>query len=255
MKIMRLLAFFLFTIFSFQCFAQEKKVIFLPDSIALSFTKIPAGTFMMGSPEQEEGRDKDESPMTQVHIEKAFYLGTFEVTQKQWLAIMHYNPSTFKNHINHLDCPIETVSWQECQIFIKKLNDLGIGTFRLPTEAEWEYACRAGTKTAYYWGDENKPWVVNKLAWINSRSMALTHTVGEKPPNPWGLFDMAGNVWEWTSTTYSNYESIPKNENLKVFRGGSWFDFEKSQRSANRHKHEMHEKFSTIGFRIVLEDE
>ncbi|MEL7118633.1 MAG: formylglycine-generating enzyme family protein [Bacteroidota bacterium] len=249
---MRILLPFLF-IFSVAK-GQETQLFYLPDSVTIEFVKIPGGTFLMGSPFDETGRDKDEAPQHEVSI-KEFWLGTYEVTQTQWLCVMGYNPSTFKQKIDHLSYPVETVSWSETQAFIDKLNQLGIGSFRLPTEEEWEYACRAGSQTAYYWGEYKNEWMLNQYAWMNSRSMATSHVVGKKPPNDWGLYDMSGNVWEWTSTAYHPYGEATQNDNLKVFRGGSWFDFGKSQRSANRHKHRIDEKFSTIGLRLVWEYE
>ena len=235
-------------------YSQTTQSLWLPDSVEIQFTEIASGAFLMGSPVDEEGRDKDESPQREIEL-GSFWMGTFEVTQAQWLSVMGYNPAVFKQKVNHLSFPVEMVSWQECMIFIQKLNKLGMGTFRLPTEEEWEYACRAGTETHYYWGDFKGEWHVSKQAWINSRSMGTTHPVGSKPPNPWGLYDMAGNVWEWTSTTYGKYDGTTENDSLKVFRGGSWFDFAKSQRSANRHKHRLDEKYSTIGLRLVWRDE
>lgn len=245
-------------LFSFICFyfsftfafAQETKTLFLPDSVAIQFSKIPSGEFLMGSPLEEANRDKDEAPQQKVTVE-SYWIGTFEVTQKQWLAVMGYNPSIFKQKVNHLDFPVETVTWLECQAFIEKLNQLGMGSFRLPTEEEWEYACRAGTTSAYYWGEYENEWKVTTMAWINSRSMATTNPVGTKPANPWGLYDMIGNVWEWTNTSYAKYGEQASNDSLKVFRGGSWFDFGNSQRSANRHKHRIDERYSTIGLRLV----
>ncbi len=234
--------------------SPEKRSISLGEGVEISFVAVPAGTFLMGSPAAEKGRDPDESPQHEVQV-AAFFIGVTEVTQAQWLAVMGYNPSTFQQTPTHLSHPVETVSWQECQAFIKKLNRLGKGTFRLPTEAEWEYACRAGTTTSYYWGEVDGDWEIYPRAWINSRSMATTHPVGTKPSNPWGLYDMAGSVWEWTSTAYHRYGEEPGNPDQMVFRGGSWFDFGKSQRSANRHRHGIEQKYTSIGLRLVWSDE
>ncbi|RMG74760.1 MAG: formylglycine-generating enzyme family protein [Bacteroidetes bacterium] len=226
----------------------------LPGAPPLSFTRIPAGSFLMGSPEDEAGRDGDESPQREVTFSAAFYLGTFEVTQAQWLAVMGENPAQFQHTPQHLQHPVETVSWADCQEFIYRLQRLGLGLFRLPTEAEWEYACRASTTTRFYWGDDPEEWQSHQYGWINSRSHAATHVVGIKQPNPWGLYDMAGNVWEWCQDTYAPYDGSPaRRDTLKVFRGGSWYDFIQSQRSANRHKHGLHERFPAIGLRLVLE--
>ena len=229
------------------------RTVFLPDSKPLHFQFISAGQFTMGSPESEPGRDRDEGPQKKVDIETGFYLGTYEVTQQQWLSVMHYNPAVFKHRANHLQFPVESVSWSEVQLFLEQLNCMGLGHFRLPTEAEWEYACRAGTDTRFYWGEEEN-WTVHRNAWANSRSMAEIHPVGEKPPNPWGLYDMSGNVWEWTSDKYQPYdESRPPVDSLRVFRGGSWFDFENAVRCANRHKHGTAQWYPAIGLRLVYE--
>ena len=231
-------------------FAQETKTLFLPDSVAIMFKAVPAGEFIMGSLAGELHRDNDEAPRTKVYV-PSFWMGIHEVTQKQWLAVMRYNPSVFTHKADHLEYPVESVTWLECEAFIEKLNQLGMGTFRLPSEEEWEYACRAGTDTAYYWGDYENERKITTKAWINSRSMATTNPVGKKPANPWGLYDMSGNVWEWTSTSYAKYGQEAKTDSLKVFRGGSWFDFGNSQRSANRHKHKINEKYTSIGLRLV----
>ncbi|MEM7659045.1 MAG: formylglycine-generating enzyme family protein [Bacteroidota bacterium] len=227
----------------------------LPGGDSLAFQWVLPGSFWMGSPEVELDRDGDESPQQEVEIEQGFYLGTFEVTQGQWQAVMGKNPAIFQQGADHLQRPVESVSWKDCQRFIDRLNQLGLGFFRLPTEAEWEYACRAGTKTRFYWGDDSTGSQVHQHAWANSRSMAITHPVGQKPPNPWGLYDMIGNVWEWCADPYARYGQAPRTDSLRVFRGGSWYDFAKSQRSANRHKHGWNERYPAIGLRLVLEKE
>jgi formylglycine-generating enzyme required for sulfatase activity len=197
-----------------------------------------------------------------VTLAQGFYLGTYEVTQAQWAFVMGENPSVFQNLETSLRHPIEFVSWNECQNFISRLNSMGRGTFRLPTEAEWEYACRAGTQSPYYWGEQMAESGRSDYTWANSRSFAQTHPVGRKKPNPWGLYDMSGNVWEWCQDWYGPYlnreQMDPKGPDagtLKVFRGGSWYDFHESHRSANRHKHAPNERYAAIGLRLVLENE
>ena len=234
-------------------FQGQNETLYLAGGIALSFTRIPSGNYWMGSKEMEAGRDPDESPRQKVIIEQDFYLGTYEITQEQWQSVMGENPAIFQQNPDHKKHPVENVSWNDCQIFLDTLNTLGIGFFRLPTEKEWEYACRAGTESRFYWGDDPEEWKAHKFGWINSRSMASPHPVGQKHPNPWGLYDMSGNVWEWCQDSYARYGQLPKTDTLKVFRGGSWYDFAKSQRSANRHKHGWNERFPAIGLRIVLE--
>ncbi len=237
------------------------RVIPVSDGVALKFKWIPPGRFMMGSPAEEPHRDGDEGPQHLVKISKGFYLGLYEVTQRQWEAMMGSNPAIFQQGNDNLDRPVESVSWNDVQKFIDLLNTKGFGNFRLPTEAEWEYACRAGTETPYYWPNPDD-WIIHQYAWCNSRSFATPHPVGEKIPNPWGLYDMSGNVWEWCQDWYSPYtegmDTDPKGPpsgTEKVFRGGSWFDFPNSQRSANRHRHGIDKGYTAIGFRLVLEEE
>jgi formylglycine-generating enzyme required for sulfatase activity len=145
-----------------------------------------------------------------VTISSAYYLQTTEVTQGQWKKVMGSNPSKFKNCGD--DCPVEQVSWSDVQVFIRKLNSQeGTDKYRLPTEAEWEYACRAGTTTAYSFGDNESD--LGDYGWYHGNSGNRTHPVGQKRPNPWGLYDVHGNVWEWTQTEEGS---------RRVFRGGSW---------------------------------
>jgi formylglycine-generating enzyme required for sulfatase activity len=247
--------------------------VYFPGDLPVQFRLIPRGTFMMGSePEDAIGaagqeHERDESPMHQVTISKDFYLGVYEVTQAQWVSVMGSNPAVFQQIENYIQehedpllRPVESVSWDDCQVFIARLHEMGVGKFRLPTEAEWEYACRAGTSTRYYWGNDPRKWIINQYAWVNSRSFASTHPVGQKKPNSWGLFDMSGNVWEWCSDWYGPYSPDHqidprglKSGSRKVFRGGSWFDFPDSQRSANRHAHGTKRGYPAIGLRLVLE--
>lgn len=235
-----------------------EKIVYQGDSLAFHFSLIPKGSFLMGSPIEEKDRGGDEGPVHRVKISQSFYLGKFEVTQAQWEAVMGYNPAIFQQQSTHLQHPVESVSWSACQAFIDKLNAKGIGYFRLPTEAEWEYACRAGTSTRYYWGEDEKGSEANDYGWINSRSFAMTHPVGQKKPNAWGLYDMNGNVWEWCQDWYGPYSADqqrdpqgPMTGKSKVFRGGSWFDFAPTQRSANRHRHGLEKAYTAIGLRLV----
>lgn len=231
-------------------------------ALSFHFQYIPSGTFIMGSPAEEAMRGKDEGPQHEVAITKGLYLGTYEVTQAQWEQVMGENPAVFQSLEKSSRHPVEFVSWNDCQEFISQLNAMGKGTFRLPTEAEWEYACRAGTQSPYYWGDKMKQNGSSDYAWANSRSFAQTHTVGSKQPNAWGLYDMSGNVWEWCQDWFDSYPSEsqtnprgPEEGKMKVFRGGSWYDFYESHRSANRHKHAPDEQYAAIGLRLVWEAE
>jgi formylglycine-generating enzyme required for sulfatase activity len=162
----------------------------------------------MGSPPNETGRFDNEGPVHHVKISKSFFMGKYEITLKQWRNVM----GSSINGDNH---PDEWVSWNNAQDFIKKLNDIDGGNkYRLPTEAEWEYAARAGTKTRYYFGDEES--ILGDYAWYNSNSEIAIHDVGQKKPNPWGLYDMYGNVREWVQDKYhANYSGAPTD-------GSSW---------------------------------
>lgn len=247
--------------------------VYFPGELPVHFRLIPGGTFMMGSEPEEiigaagQEHERDESPMHKVTISNSFYMGVYEITQGQWQSVMGSNPAVFQHIENYrqeledpLLRPVEYVSWDDAQLFIERLNELGIGRFRLPTEAEWEYACRAGTDTRFYWGNDPGKWIINQYAWANSRSFASTHPVGEKKPNAWGLYDMSGNVWEWTSDWSAPYSDTnktdpqgPEEGTRKVFRGGSWFDFPESHRCANRHAHGTNRGYTAIGLRLVLE--
>jgi len=160
----------------------------ITNAIGMKFKLIPAGKFMMG----------DESwgssfPLHRVKITKPFYLGIYQVTQREWTKVMENNPSAFKKND---DNPVETVSWEDCQMFIGKLNEIEPeACYRLPREAEWEYSCRAGSFKRYC----NEEWEskLGKHGWYIANSGEKTHPVGKKKPNPWGLYDMHGNVWEW----------------------------------------------------------
>jgi len=235
-----------------------RRTIELPGNVNIEFAYIAPGNFVMGSPNDEANRDLDEGPEHPVTITHGYYLGLHEVTQRQWVAVTDTNPSVFRQTVEDedpLDRPVDSVSWLESQRFIQRLNALGLGRFRLPSEAEWEYATRAGTTSPYAFDGD-----VHQFAWANSRSFARTHLVGQKHPNAWGLYDMHGNVWEWCSDWYAPYTADnaidpigPLSGKEKVFRGGSWYDFPDALRSANRHRHTPDKGFTSIGFRLVME--
>ncbi len=241
--------------------SSEQRTIQVNDALQFQVQWIPPGSFLMGTPESEAHRGIDEGPPREIELSNGFHMGVYEVTQKQFASIMGYNPSAFQQDSHAENRAVESVSWLECKEFIRRLNLYNVGHFRLPTEAEWEYACRAGTTSPYYWGEVSENWEAYRHAWINSRSFATTHPVGTKPPNPWGLHDMAGNVWEWCADWYGPYSNISKTDPtgpeegaMKVFRGGSFYDFAHSARSGNRHRHSIDERYTAIGFRIVWEE-
>jgi formylglycine-generating enzyme required for sulfatase activity len=207
------------------------------NSIGMEFVLIPAGTFMMGSPDSDPDALDREKPAHQVTQSQAFYLGKYPVTQAQWEAVMGANPSAFKG----ADRPVENVSWDDVQAFMQKLNEReGVDHYRLPTEAQWEYACRAGSSTRYYFGDDAAR--LDDYAWYEENSDHQTHPVGQKHPNAWGLYDMHGNVWEWVQDWYGGYTANPVTDPIgpttgavrRVVRGGSWLVTARFARSAYR---------------------
>ena len=239
------------------------------NSVGMEFVLIPAGTFMMGSPKDERYRNKSEV-QHQVTISRPFYMQTTEVTLKQWWALM--GKRFFGRRKGPDNLPVVKVSWHKSMEFIKKLNALNEGTYRLPTEAEWEYAARAWTSTAYRWGntiDCSKAMYHNNrlkenlcVDYVKSKGLPVDGPAPVKSyePNAWGLYDMHGNVWEWCQDWYGDYPTGsvldpagPDAGTDKVRRGGSWFRYGSSCRSANRAKAHPSAKFQTTGFRVVRE--
>ncbi len=229
----------------------------LGNGVSLEMVKIPAGSFLMGSPDSDPDADSDEKPQHQVTISEDFYLGKYEVTQAQYQAIMGKNPSSFNKGGNY---PVESVSWDDAVEFCQKLSTKTGKTFKLPSEAQWEYACRAVTShqlpvTKYYFGDDESQ--LGDYAWYDQNSDNQTHPVGEKTPNNFGLYDMMGNVLEWCEDYYhENYNDALNNSNsslnnpseYRVLRGGSWYLNSDSCRSAFRSWIGL--RNSDIGFRV-----
>ncbi len=219
------------------------------NSIGMRFVLVRAGSFRMGSPLGEDGRFLNE-PLHDVTITKDFYLGKYEVTQREWRAVMGNNPSRFAGCD---DCPVENVSWNDATEFVTELNQLErINAYRLPTEAEWEYAARAGTDGARYHS------AIGAVAWYARNSDARTHPVGGKTPNAWGLHDMLGNVWEWVQDWYGSYPSGaatdprgPATGSGRVLRGGSWSNHPRYGRSAYRYGVSPGYRYSYLGFRVL----
>ena len=220
------------------------------NSIGQKFKLIPAGEFMMGDKQWD-----DSNNMHKVRITKSFYLGVYQVTQKEWGAVMGSNPSNFKGD----DLPVENVSWDDCQEFIERLNKKeGTYAYRLPTEAEWEYACRAGSAVKFCFGDDESK--LGRYAWYGSNSVKKTHSVGTKAPNTWGLYDMHGNVWEWCEDWYDTnyYKESPKddpqgpsNGSYRVFRGGSWNYEAANCASGNRRRNGPGRRSDNLGLRLA----
>ena len=222
-------------------------------ALAGEFVLIEPGCFDMGSQPWEEGRDRDEL-RHRVCITHAFDIGKYEVTQGQWERVMGNNPSYFSKC--GLDCPVERVSWDDAQEFIRELNILTGLNYRLPTEAEWEFACRRDHANEKYCGGSN----LDRLGWYGMNSEGQTHPVGEKSPNRIGLFDMNGNVWEWVQDwgTSDYYESSPPNDpqgpksgEHRVHRGGGWDDVPRHLRAANRGYDSPKGRFGDLGFRLA----
>ena len=220
----------------------------------MEFVSIPGGSFTMGSPPSEEGRLSSESPQHEVTIQP-FYMMSTEVTQAQWKVVMGNNPSYF----NGSNLPVERVTWNDCQKFINKLNQMDPGKgYRLPTEAEWEYACRAGTTTPFHSGNSESD--LGRAGWYSENSGRTTHSVGTREPNAWGLYDMHGNVWEWCEDRYHHsYYLAPSNsspwvsdgDSTRVIRGGSWTYGSSVARCAYRYKYNPTYTSYYIGFRCA----
>lgn len=226
------------------------------NDIEYRFHYCPAGEFTMGSPASESGRGSDEGPQRKVTLD-GFWMQETEVTQAMWKAVMGSNPSQFTSSERN---PVENVSWTDCQEFVKKLNSLGVAPrgfqFRLPSEAEWEYACRAGAAGPYAGSS------LDALGWYDDNSGDRTHEVGTKRANGWGLYDMHGNVWEWCEDWYDEryYEKSNNIQNpinvtqslIRVLRGGCWNFNAGSCRSANRGAYGPTYRDYYYGFRLAL---
>jgi formylglycine-generating enzyme required for sulfatase activity len=228
--------------------------------------RIQGGAFMMGSPASEAGRWDDEGPQHRVTV-GSFYMGKYEVTQKEWVEVMGTNPSRFKGD----NLPVDSVSWYMVIEYCNKRSikegltpaytvsgttvtwNRNANGYRLPTEAEWEYACRAGTTTPYSSGSS-----VDAAGWSSGNSGGTTHPVGTKQANPWGLYDMHGNVWEWCWDWYGDYGTAAQTDptgaasgTYRVFRGGCWVDDAQYLRSAYRYSDSPSIRSSYLDFRLV----
>ncbi|MBW1779258.1 MAG: formylglycine-generating enzyme family protein [Deltaproteobacteria bacterium] len=252
----------------FHVTAQEKR---LTNSLNMTFVLIPAGTFTMGSSLDEQGRRNDEIEH-EVSIGRPFYMQTTEVTVKQWRAVM--GTRFFFKKKGTDDMPVVKVSWDDCMEFVKKLNDLNEGVYRLPTEAEWEYACKGGGASVYGWGDTidcSKAMYANNtlktdtcVKFVQSKGLPTDQPAPVKSyaPNGWGLYDMTGNAWEWCQDWYGPYSKEPvvdpkgpASGSDKVRRGGSWYGLGSRCRCANRNFSHPANRYQTTGFRLVREAE
>ncbi|NQU05595.1 MAG: formylglycine-generating enzyme family protein [Calditrichaeota bacterium] len=217
---------------------------------------IPAGEFEMGSPDVEEDRNDSEGPEHDVTFENGFWMGKYEVTQGQWEAVIGGIPSRAYDYGEGEDHPVYYKSWNAIQVFISGLNN----AFRLPSESEWEYACRAGTDTRFYWGNDPDYEDIDDYAWYWGNSDQLTHEVGQKRPNAWGLYDMSGNVWEscedWYHVDYTNAPNdgsawVLPSGYLRVNRGGGWDSYDEFCRSAVRGGTQDVVRYNFLGFRLA----
>ena len=227
---------------------------FYVNGVSFEMVYVEGGTFVMGATsEQESDAYDNEKPVHSVTL-SGYYIGKCEVTQELWEAVMGSNPSHFKGAQN----PVESVSWNDCQNFIKKLNSLTGRTFRLPTEAEWEYAARGGNQSSHYKysGSGN----IGNVAWYDDNSGSKTHAVGTKSPNELGIYDMSGNVYEWCSDRYGGYYSAgaqtnpqgPSSGSYRVLRGGSWYYYARRCRVSHRGGSGPDNSSSDYGLRLVL---
>jgi formylglycine-generating enzyme required for sulfatase activity len=220
------------------------------NSLGMTFVLIPAGEYIMGS----DNGDYDEKPVHKVRLSQPFYLGQYEVTQGQWQAVTGSNPSRFTGDPNQ---PVEQVSWEEVQTFVRKLNAReGVAAYRLPTEAEWEYAARARATTAYGFG--NNASKLGGYAWYGDNAGGRTHLVGEGKPNAWGLYDIHGNVWEWVQDWYGPYDVDAAIDppgtstgSYRVYRGGGWGTFPGNCRSSDRNFDTPDTRLAGLGFRLL----
>ena len=232
----------------------------LDEHAGMAFVRIPGGCFRMGS---DRGAG-DEQPVHEVcvHQDGDFLIGQYEVTQAQWQAVMGMNPALSRRGERF---PVENVSWNDIQAFLARLNEAGTGRYRLPTEAEWEYAARAGGQGDYWWGDETPVCDPGQRHGANIdglRCPGATQEVGSYPANPFGLYEMHGNVWEWVEDAYAataylhhaRQDPVATGDgDQRVFRGGSWLYPAEAARAARRDHHMPDFNFSHLGLRLIHE--
>ncbi len=237
---------------------QRTLVESLSGGVEMQFLYIPRGKFLMGAPESDGDAYDRERPQHEVNISKGFYLGKYLVTQGQWEGVMGTRPWSGQDSAeSHEDCPVVHVSWEDTQAFVGKLNERG-NLYRLPSEAEWEYSCRAGASSRWSFGDDER--TLRDYAWYdeNAWEEQYAHHVGMKQPNTWGLYDMYGNVYEWCGDWYGPYASKPQVDpigppsgSFRVSRGGAFFDYGLDMRSTFRKKCASSNRLSYVGFRLL----
>lgn len=223
--------------------------VMLPGDVPLDLVWVPEGKFMMGAYDGEEGSTARELPQHEVAI-SGFWIGKYEVTKRQWEAVMKTSPWLGERTNNDLDSPAVFITWNDAKSFCQELSNMTSMAFRLPSESEWEYACRSGTKTRFYWGDDLDLELINLYAWTryspdeDTGSLRL-HVVGAKKPNDWGIFDAIGNAAEWCEDDLSpwNYDGAPVDGSAyteeprdiyRIVRGGSYASYQQHCRSASR---------------------
>ena len=236
-------------------FGSNEISIPVKNGISIDMVKVEAGTFMMGATSEMQNPYDNEKPVHQVTLTNDYYMGKYEVTQDLWKAVMGRNPSKFKGD----DLPVEEVSWDDCQEFISKLNSITGRKFRLPTEAEWEYAARGGKKSrGYQYSGSNS---ISDVAWYTDNCGSKTHPVGTKQANELGIYDMSGNVYEWCQDWKGLYSSSSQtnpigavNGPFRVFRGGSWLGYARFCRSSCRCSGTTNCSIDNLGLRLVLSE-
>jgi formylglycine-generating enzyme required for sulfatase activity len=224
-----------------------QRTILLADDIKMAFSFIPPGSFLMGSPKGEEGRSDDEV-QHRVTLTKGYWLGVYPVTQAQWRALTGETPSKFKGN----DLPVEQVSWNDCVAFCKQVGE----ACRLPTEAEWEYTCRSGTTTPFHLGETISTDQANYNGVSTYVDRQTTMPVGSFPPNPWGLYDMHGTIYEWCLDACVDVRSVPRIARIRgghILRGGSWYNLSVDCRSAARYGDGEGGPDECLGCRILLD--
>ena len=234
-----------------------EKDIYVGEGVRMKLILIPAGDFMMGAPMTERGHRMEDRPLHRVRITKAFYMGVTEVTQEQYEDVMGKSRFYFRG----VRRPADRVSWNDAVLFCRRLSTRAAARVRLPTEAEWEYSCRAGSSAAYCFGDDYD--TLDDYAWCDGSNSRTTHDVGAKMPNAWGLYDMHGNVWEWCQDWYDGlyYKDGPMDDpqgssrgEVPIMRGGAWMVGVTACRCAARWWYGSPDFASSAwGFRVVVE--